>query len=142
MKQFCTNRPSNRVMYFILSIALLGILFAGCSAPGSSQDISNGANNRTFTGAGVTPTATSHPITSKPATGKVSGGQQLPLNEIKPLTFNLAYNDASMERDVEQIYTPGSSTYHQYLTPDQIIQRYALSDAQMQTVESLSLIHI
>lgn len=136
MKQIYSDRPSNRVLYIILGIALLGLLFAGCSAPGSSQDISTGTNNHTIAGSGVTPTATPHPITSKPNTGTLPGGQPLPLNEIKPLTFNLAYNDAAMERDVEQIYAPGSSTYHQYLTSDQIVQRYALSDAQMQTVES------
>src|SRR6185503_13953088 len=60
----------------------------------------------------------------------------LPTNLVKTLTFNLVYNDAGMEQAIEQIYTPGSSTYQQYLTPDQIVQRYAVSDAQLNTVKS------
>ncbi|HEV2472088.1 MAG TPA: protease pro-enzyme activation domain-containing protein, partial [Chthonomonadales bacterium] len=126
-------------MSIIASIVLLGMLLAGCSFPGTSNTTAStpGANQHTPAGGGgVNPTPTPHPITSKPNTGKVNGGQPLPQNEIKPLTFNLAYNDAAMEQDVAQMYTPGSPNYHQYLTPDQIVQRYALSDAQLQVVEN------
>ena len=108
---------------------------AGCAFPGSSSGSTPATTSRTTTGAGVTPTTTPHKISSKPNTGTVTNGQPLPLNEIKPLTFNLAYNDAAMERDVAQIYLPGSPTYHQYLTPDQIVQRYALSDTQLRAVQ-------
>jgi kumamolisin len=120
----------------LLGVALLAMLLAGCSSPGSSSNSTNISHGTTSGGGGISPTPTPHPITSKPNTGKVSGGQQLPLNEIKPLTFNLVYNDTAMERDVTQIYTPGSPTYHQFLTPNQIVQRYALSDSQMQVVEN------
>jgi kumamolisin len=119
----------------LLGITLLGLLVAGCAFPGSSTGNTPTTTSHTTTGAGVTPTTTPHKISSKPNTGTVNGGQPLPINEIKPLTFNLTYNDAAMERDVTQIYTPGSPTYRQYLTPDQIVQRYALSDAQMQSVQ-------
>lgn len=114
----------------IIGAIVLGMLVAGCSSPGSSPSTTN-----TTTG-GVTPTpAQPHTIASKPDTGKLNGGQPLPENLIKPLTFNLVYNDAAMERDVAQIYTPGSPTYHQFLTSDQIVQRYAVSDSQLQSVE-------
>lgn len=116
-------------------VLLLILLMAGCAFPGSSSGSTPATTSRTTTGAGVTPTTTPHKISSKPNTGTVTNGQPLPLNEIKPLTFNLAYNDAAMERDVAQIYLPGSPTYHQYLTPDQIVQRYALSDAQLRAVQ-------
>ncbi len=66
---------------------------------------------------------------------KLPVGQPLPQNEVKSLTFNLAYNDATFERDLAQIYTPGSPAYHQFLTPDQVIQRYALSDSQLKIVQ-------
>jgi subtilase family serine protease len=110
------------------------MLLASCSFPGTSSNPTPTPNGHSA--GGVTATPTPHTITSKPNTGKVGSGQPLPLNEIKPLTFNLVYNDAAMERDVAQLYAPGSPTYHQYLTPDQIVQRYALSNAQMQVVEN------
>lgn len=114
----------------ILGMILIGFLAAACSFPGSSS--SNVSTN------GITPTASSasHPVANQPTTGKLPGGQPLPANAIKPLTFNLAYNDAAMERDLAQIYSPGSPLYHHFLTPQQIVQRYALSDAQVQVVEN------
>ena len=120
-------------LQFVFGIVVIGALVSACSLPGSSSATT------TTTSAGTTPTATSsssHPVAGQPtATGKLSSGAQLPENEVKPLTFNLAYNDAAMENAVAQIYTPGSSTFHQYLTADQIVQRYALSAAQQQQVE-------
>ncbi len=119
----------------MFGIVVIGVLVSACSLPGSSSTAT------TTTSGGTTPTATSqssnsHPVAGQPtATGKLPSGTQLPENEVKPLTFNLAYNDAAMENAVTQIYTPGSSTFHQYLTADQIVQRYALSTAQQQQVE-------
>src|SRR6266851_5777141 len=62
----------------------------------------------------------------------------VPLNGsvIKTLTFNLVYNDAAMEQRVAQIYTPGSAFYHQYLGPEQIVQQFAESDTQLNTVKT------
>ncbi len=139
MKHTRTNWLTAWPMQMIANIVLLGMLLAGCSFPGSSNTAASTPITVQHTptgGGGVNPTPTPHSITSKPNTGKVNGGQPLPQSEIKPLTFNLVYNDAAMEQDVAQMYTPGSPTYHQYLTPDQIVQRYALSDAQMQVVEN------
>src|SRR6266516_1998311 len=103
-------------------------MVSACSLPGAQT-----AN----TSSGVTPTVSAHPspVANQPSgTGRLPSGTQLPENEIKPLTFNLTYNDAAMEHDVAQMYTPGSSTFHQFMTPDQIVQKYALSDDQQQQV--------
>jgi kumamolisin len=51
-----------------------------------------------------------------------------------PLVFDLVYNDTAMERALAAIYTPASPGYHQFLTPTQIVQRYATSDAQLSVV--------
>ena len=122
-------------LQLVFGIVVIGVLVSACSLPGSSS------TTTTTTLAGTTPTATSpsstpHPVAGQPtATGNLPSGTQLPENEVKPLTFNLAYNDTAMENAIAQIYTPGSSTFHQYLTADQIVQRYALSTAQQQQVE-------
>ena len=130
------QKPRKNLWFFMqmaFGFVVMGVLVSACSLPGSSTS--------TTTGTGTTPTATSqssrsHPVASQPtATGKLPSGTQLPENEVKPLTFNLVYNDSAMENDVAQIYTPGSSTFHQYLTANQIVQRYALTDAQQQQVE-------
>lgn len=131
--KYINIKPYSWLMQVVVGMTLIGMLFAGCSFPGSSS------NNANTTQGGPAPSSTpavAHPISSKPNTGKLSGGHDLPANQIKPLTFNLAYNDAAMERDMVQMYTPGSPTFHQYLTSDQIVQRYALSDAQVQTVQN------
>src|ERR1700737_1985538 len=118
----------------VFGIVVIGLLVSACSLPGTQQTTTN-----TTTPTSVSPTATpqkpSHPVASQPSgTGNLPSGTPLPQNEIKPLTFNLIYNDAAMQQDIAQIYTPGSPTFHRYLTPDQIVQHYALSDAQQQQV--------
>jgi len=110
---------------------MVGLLASACALGGSSSNP---------TSATSTPPArpsNAHPVAGQPvATGKLPPGKALPGNEVKQLVFDLVYNDAAMERDVAAIYTPGSSTYHQFLTPDQIVQRYGPSTAQQQVVEN------
>jgi len=118
-------------MQALLTLALVGLLASACALGGSSSNT---------TSATSTPSARSsnaHPVAGQPvATGKLPPGNPLPGNEVKQLVFDLVYNDAAMERDVIAVYTPASATYHQFLTPDQIVQRYGPSAAQQQTVEN------
>ena len=118
----------------LLGLMVVSLLMSACSLfGGPSHATSTSIPSATK---GVTPTAApSHPVASKPTgVGKPSGGKPLPQNEVKPLTFNLIYNETALTQDVAQMYTPGSSSYHQFLTPAQIVQRYALSASQVQTV--------
>ncbi len=120
--------------HIAVTLTLLGFLLSACSL----------TNQTTSTPLAGTPKATpslplpsTTPIAGKPAGAtQLSSGKPLPTSEIKPLTFNLTYNDAAMEHDVAQMYTPGSPAYHQFLTPAQIVQKYAPTDAQVQQVES------
>ena len=112
----------------MLGIAVIGLLVSACSLTGTQT-------NNTSTGVTPTSSARSHPVASQPTvTNTHPPGTQLPENEVKPLTFNLSYNDTAMEQDVAQMYTPGSPTFHRFLAPDQVVQRYALSNAQQQQV--------
>src|SRR6266516_134292 len=122
------RRPFWLPAQLIPGIVLIGLLVSACSLTGTQTNNTN---------IGVTPTSSSrsHPVASQPTvTSKLPPGTPVPENEVKPLTFNLIYNDAAMEQDVAQMYTPGSPKFHQFLTPGQIMQRYALSDAQQQQV--------
>jgi len=113
-------------------IAIIALLVSACSLPGAQSTTPTKTTGQT-----PTPTSkkTTHPVADQPSgTGKLPSGTPLPQDEVKPLTFTLVYNDAAMEQDVAQMYTSGSSTFHQFLTPDQIVQRYALSDARQQQV--------
>lgn len=118
-------------IHTILTLVMVGLLANACALGGPSSNT---------TSATSTPSArpsNSLPVAGQPvATGKLPPGKALPGNEVKQLVFDLIYNNAAMERDVAAIYTPGSSTYHQFLTPDQIVQRYGPSTAQQQLVEN------
>ena len=115
-------------------LVIIGLLVSACSFPGSSPNATT-----TIPTTVITPTATqTHPrtVANQPTTtGRLPLGQPLPENTIKSLTFNLAYNDTAYENDLAQIYTPGSPSYHQFLTPDQIVQRYAPSNSQLKVVQ-------
>src|SRR6184192_2580385 len=113
-------------MQLVLAMTIISLIASACSLSGTQN-----------TSSGVTPTVSAHPspVANQPTgVGTPPSGTQLPENEVKSLTFNLVYNDAAMEQDVAQMYTPGSSTFHQFLTPDQIVQKYALSDDQQKQV--------
>lgn len=134
------QRQHKSILWFsvqcALSLAVIGFLVSSCSLTGSSASTTL-QPGPTKSAKSSAPPQSSTPVASKPAGAtKLSHGKPLPTTEIKPLTFNLVYNDAAMEQDVAQMYTPGSATYHQFLTPDQIVQKYAPSDAQVQQVES------
>ncbi len=139
MKQFPRFR-SRLLLQGGVGLILSGLLLmalSACSMSGSSN--LNPSRSSLTSGQGVTPVSTSSPRVvgeQPPAVGKLPTGVPLPSQEIKPLTFNLVYNDAAMEQAVAAIYTPGSPTYHQYLTPQQIVQRYAESNTQVNTVKS------
>lgn len=131
-----TPRPHHRartaVLHSLAGLLLLTLLCA-CSTAGGAP--SGRAPARP---AGVTPVATSgpRPVGEKPpAAQKLPQGTPLPASQIMPLVFDLVYNDTAMEQTLAGIYTPGSSTYHQFLSPTQIVQRYAASDAQLAVVK-------
>lgn len=70
-----------------------------------------------------------------PAAYQLPQGTPLPPGLVMPLTFDLVYNDAAMEQALAGIYTPGAPSYHQFLTPAQIVGSYAESDAQLAVVK-------
>src|SRR5438067_1703073 len=115
----CVKRK--HLMQFALAITIISLMVSACSLLGAQT---------TNTTQGLTPTVAPHPspvANQTRGSGILPSGTQLPENEVKPLTFNLIFRDAAMEQDVAQMYTRGSSTFHQFLTPDQIAQKYALS---------------
>ena len=125
--------PKRSLVYVFCTLLMTGLLMSACSQSASV----NSSTGATPTIAGVpTKVARTNPIANQPSgTTKAVPGQNLSGNEIKTLTFNLSYNDTLMEQDLAQIYQPGSPTFHQFLTPQQIVQRYALNDTQLQQVQ-------
>lgn len=123
-----------------LGLALVGMLFSACSTSGiNSSNNPNGSQAYGVTPLPI-PNGGGRSVGEQPSAlakllaGKLPKGTPLPQDEMKTLTYNLVYNDAAMEQDLAQIYTSGSATYHQFLTPTQIVQRYAESDAQLKVV--------
>ncbi len=128
------QHPKRSLLYVFCMLFVTGLLTSACSQfAGISSSIP-----AMPTQAGVpTSIANPQPIANQPpGATKAVPGPNLSGNEIKTLTFNLSYNDATMEQDLAQIYQPGSPTFHQFLTPQQIVQRYAVSDKQLQQVQN------
>ena len=134
---FSTNRPSRFLSLFSPIFILL--LLSACSLTGNTSSTSSSTTPIASSSHGVTPLATPHSLSKLPSgIGTPADGSGTPLstNEVKPLVFNLIYNDSAMEQDVAQLYTSGSSSYHHFLTAPQIAQRYALSDTQVLQVQT------
>lgn len=123
----------------LLGTMILGLLLSACANADTTAATTAPKSNTAPQAKGITPTPATQqtPIANPPPGAKKgSGGTPLPANEVKPLTFNLTYNDAAIESDIQQMYTPGSATFHQFLTPAQFVQRYTLSDVQLQQVKN------
>ena len=60
-------------------------------------------------------------------------GPVQPLQEITLTVHLKMHNEAAFDKAVEDLYTPGSSTYHQWLSNEEIA-RYAPSAAEVETV--------
>ncbi len=118
--------------YTLLLVLISGLLMSSGSFPQSSSN-----NTSRMAQTNLTTMTTSHlPIANRPAGAiRLLAGTPLPGDEIKPLVFNLAFNDAAMDTDLAKIYTPGSPSFHHYLTPEQIVQHYTLSQPKIQQVK-------
>lgn len=139
MKQSFGNH-SGVFLRVVVGIALFGLFLSACASPGEANSASaSGTASTAALALGVTPLPVngSRIVSDRPPlVEQLLNGTPLPANEIKPLTFNLVYNDVAMEQRMAQMYTPGSSFYHQFLSPQQIVQQFAVSDAQLNTVKS------
>ena len=124
------------LLHLAVGVALLSMLLSACTTSGNAPVTSAPPVQL---GQGVTPLPAGGPrvVSDRPAAvEKLVQGTPLAGDQKLTLTFYLAYNDAAMEQRVAQIYTPGSPFYQHYLSPEQIAQQFAESDAQLNTVKS------
>jgi subtilase family serine protease len=82
------------------------------------------------------PTLNAESQIERPKVADVSSdhGPIQPLQEITLTVHLKMHNQAAFDKAVEDLYTPGSSTYHQWLSNDEIA-RYAPSAAEVETVK-------
>ncbi|MBO0795922.1 MAG: hypothetical protein J2P36_33940, partial [Ktedonobacteraceae bacterium] len=89
----------------LLGTMILGLLLSACANANTTTTATTTApkNNTASQAKGITPTpaAQQTPVANTPPGAKKgNGGTPLPANEVKPLTFNLTYNDAAIESDI------------------------------------------
>lgn len=126
---------SKLFLHMVVGVALLSMLLSACATSGDAPTTSVPTLPA---GQGVTPLpGGSRAVSDRPAAvAKLAQGTPLSGDQKLTLTFYLTYNDAAMEQQVAQMYTPGSPLYQHYLSPEQIAQQFAESDAQLNTVKS------
>lgn len=77
------------------------------------------------------PALAAQTVTAAPAAASVNIGAPL------SLTFYISPTDpAAAEAKAKSIQTPGSSDYHQFLTRQQFVQNYTVSDAVLKSIEN------
>ncbi|EFH86546.1 S53 family peptidase [Ktedonobacter racemifer] len=129
------NRASLSALLLLITV-LLGALVSACTA-----DNSGGNTSTTNTSPGgaprKAPTRKPGPLANQPleAQAALLGSPLSPGSQLT-LTFNLAFDDDALNAFVTQLYTPGSASFHQFLTPEQLVQRFAMPDAQTKQIQA------
>ena len=129
-----------------LSIISIAGIAAACGGGGSGQSPGVSANGSGATCAGKPKSAvtkliaahTSNPVSHIPHAvrsfsdqGKYSEEQQLPITVSLKLS-----NEADLEQKLTEMYTPGSASYGQFMTPDEFKAHYAPSQDQVNQVQA------
>jgi kumamolisin len=133
-KESCSGRnilQSPRLM----ALLILLMLVAACSLPGAPSSGNAGQSGTTLPKQPPLPLPADHPVADAPPIKNLPAGQPMPTGQTIQLTFNLIFNDAALDSTIQQIYTPGSPTFHHYLTPQQIRESFGPSNAQLGQVQ-------
>ncbi len=86
-------------------------------------------------GARVTLRGTVHPL-ARSGNDRGAAPDGLPLERLQILLKRSDAQESALQQAIAEMHTPGSTSYHQWLTPAQFGQQYGPSDADINTIES------
>lgn len=126
------NTRKRSLLAALLPVVLaLSILLSACTT-----ESSGGNPTTTGTGTHKAPIRKPGPLSDQPLEAQAAIiGQPLSENTQLTLTFNLAFDDDAMNTFVNQLYTPGSTNYRKFLTPQQIVENFAMPDEQTKQIQ-------
>ena len=76
-----------------------------------------------------------HPLANA-ANDRGVAPDSMPLSRMHLVLRRSSSQEAALKQFVSDVHTPGSASYHQWLTPDQFGQQFGPSDQDVATVES------
>ena len=83
----------------------------------------------------VTLKGTVHPL-AKAANDRGAAPDSMPLDRLQLVLKRSDAQESALRQLVSDLHTPGSASYHKWLTPDQFGKQFGPSDQDVATVES------
>ena len=105
------------------------------SAQATSQLVTNRLTQPIEDSARVTLKGTVHPLANK-ANDRGAAPESMPLDRIQVVLKRSDTQESALKTLITQMHTPGTASYHKWLTPEQFGQQFGPSDQDVATLEA------
>jgi subtilase family serine protease len=113
------------------ALVLLGSLGAARSTPAQQSRLTQSVNEHAL----VTLRGTVHP-SANPANDRGAASKDMQLERLQLVLKRSPQQEAALQQLLQDMHTPGTANFHQWLTPEQFGQQFGPSDQDVQTVET------
>ena len=83
----------------------------------------------------ITLSGTVHPL-ARAANDRGAAPDGMPLDRLQIVLKRSSAQESALQQLISEMHTPGTASYHKWLTPDQFGQQFGPSDADVATIES------
>ena len=133
--------PSYRVPFLVALVSILS-LFSPTGIARAAQDTSQSASSpatrivdRIDESRLVTLKGTMHPLANA-RNDRGAASESMQLDRMHLVLTRSATQDSSLRQLISDLHTPGTASYHKWLTPDQFGKQFGPSDQDITTVET------
>jgi subtilase family serine protease len=113
------------------ALVLLVSLGVVCLAPAQESRLTQPVNEHAL----VTLRGTVHPL-ANPANDRGAASSDMQLERLQLVLKRSPQQEAALQQLLRDMHTPGTATFHKWLTPEQFGQQFGPSDQDVQTIES------
>jgi hypothetical protein len=133
-----TRRSSLRTLAFTALAALLALplaLSAQTSAAVAAPAVASRITQPIDESSRITLSGTVHPL-ARTANDRGAAPDGMQLDRLQIVLKRSSAQESALQQLIAEMHTPGTASYHKWLTPDQFGQQFGPSDADVATIES------
>jgi subtilase family serine protease len=134
-QNFCSRNISRSGALVLAAAAFAWLAPSPLSAQATSQLVTNRLTQPVDDSARVTLKGTVHPLANA-ANDRGAAPDSMPLDRIQVVLKRSSAQESALQQLITGMHTPGSPSYHKWLTPAQFGEQFGASDQDIATVEA------